>query len=291
MHDDSAGNALGALAGEPVPMATTSVEEVIRKGKRRLRVQRIATVGGAAAVVAVIAASTLFLRPGGSESNVPVASRPTAPSTTNALTGYTAVVMPGTDTALPTSTTPLPPNASTRQSPPSAPTITTTTKLPVSATSGDCGVFFMAPAHTQLLPRNTVNKQFLQAYLTATEHSPIALRPSGNENVDKPDEFLQRVIAEDRNGELVLDVWVHGGTPAEAANASVSQGADCSSPRRKTLADGTVMQLYARGSKGQVLHVFAPSGRTYVLTLIPDTGWPMSEAQLATVADELAKLG
>ncbi|TDQ05081.1 hypothetical protein [Labedaea rhizosphaerae] len=284
MHDDeSAGNALGALAGEPVPMATTSVEDVIRKGKRRLRVQRVATVGGVAAVVAVIAAGTLLFRPDGSGSGVPVASQPTAPST-GALAGYSPVPRaPGPGDV---HTSPIGP-------PPTGTTFTTTTtKLPVGAGVGDrCDAVFLTPAHAPGLPKSTVDQTLLHAYYTTTGHNPVAVRPSGRDTVDRTDGTVQRVVVEDKAGELVLDLSVHGGTPQEAANASLGPAPECATPRRKTLSDGTVMQLYPRGSKAQLLQVFTPSGRTYLLTLIPDIQWPLTEEQLATVADEVAKLG
>jgi hypothetical protein len=286
MHDDeSAGNALGALAREPVPMATTSVEDVIRKGRRRLRVQRVATVGGVAAVVAVIAAGTLLFRPDGSGSGVPVATQPTASSTGNALTGYTPVIRPPGPGDVQTSTIG-PPSSQT--------TVTTTTKLP--ATTGvdnSCGAVFLTPVHPPGLPKGTVAQSLLQAYVTATGHSPIALRPAGRDTGAQPD-AIQRVVVDDKTGQLVLDISVHGGTPEEAADASLGPAPECATPRRKTLPDGTVMQLFGRGSQAQALQVFAPSGRTYLLTLIPDTPdikWPMDEEQLATLADEVAKLG
>ena len=295
MHDDdSAGEALGALAGEPVPMATTTVDEVIRKGKRRLRVQRIATTGGAAVVVAVIAAGTLLLQRGTPQSTVPVASQPTAPSSSNALTGYTPVTPGPPDTDIQASTIAPPATDTGPGPPPSSPILTTTTtRLPtsVTVTGGDCGAVFLSPASMPGLPQKTVDQSFLHAYYTATRHNPVALRPGGRDIADKSTNVVQRVIAEERNGELVLDLWEHSGTPQQAANSALGSAPECMSPRRKTLPDGTVMQLYARGSKAQILHVFAPSGRTYVLTLIPDTGWPMSEEQLAAVADGVAKLG
>ena len=291
MHDDeSAGNALAALAGEPVPMATTSVDEVIRKGKRRLRVQRVATVGGVAAVVAVIAAGTLLLQLGAPGSTVPVASRPSAPTTTNALSGYTPVVPPpgpGGDVRVST----IAPPVSTGEVPPTGPSTTTTTKLPMTQSVDACGAVLLTPAQGLGLPMAKANQSFLQAYFTATRHNPVALRSTDRDGVERPDTVLHRAIIEDKTGELVLDIRAHSGTAQEAANEALGPAPECASPRRKTLADGTVLQLYARGSRAQILQVFAPSGRTYLLSLIPDTGWPMSEEQLAVVGDEVAKLG
>jgi hypothetical protein len=301
MHDDdSAGSALGALADEPVPMAATTVDEVIRKGKRRLRVQRVATVGGVAAVVAVIAAGTLVFRPGSPDSSVPVASRPTSTSA-NALAGYTPVnrTAPAAPTLAVTTTMPLPP-AGTGQVPPpqSQTTITTSTKAPSPAAVIDvntgCTILLYTPRSlTPAISTRTLSERFLSGFVKAVHRKPAGYDTNQNQSYEpKPDDVgAARLIMDDNGGEIVLDLLQHGGSADQAADAAVNVTGDCASPRQKSLPDGTILQLYPRGEKAQMLIVFGPSGRTYVLNVIPDTQWPLSEEQLATIADEVAKLG
>jgi hypothetical protein len=301
MHDDdSAATALGALADEPVPMAATTVEQVIRTGKRRLRVQRVATVGGVAAVVAVIAAGTLVLRPGPPDGGVPVASRPSPTSTAGGLAGYTPVVKtpPGVPTApVTTQTLPLPPATEGQPPPRSQPTITTSTEAPSSAVlganNGCTTLLYTPPNKNAAIPVKTLAQGFLDGFLKAVHRQPAGYDTDQSQaHQPRPDSFgAVRLIMEDNGGEIVLDMLQHAGSAKEAADTAIDATGLCASPLRKTLADGTILQLYPRGEKAQSLIIFGTSGRTYIFNVIPDTQWPLTEEQLATIADEVAMLG
>jgi hypothetical protein len=146
---------------------------------------------------------------------------------------------------------------------------------------------------TSAIPAKTLANGFLNAFVKAIHRRPAGYDTDQTQSYQpKPDSLgALRMIMEDNGGEIVLDLLQHAGSAKEAADTAIDATGQCASPRRKTLADGTILQLYPRGDKAQTLIVFGTSGRTYVLNVIPDTRWPLTEEQLATIADEVAKLG
>lgn len=113
----------------------------------------------------------------------------------------------------------------------------------------------------------------------------------------------------DGPGSIVLRVSRFAGTPRAAADADSARFGDCSALQRRTLSDGTVLQLYPADfgnpeKPSQDVVVYQPSGRNYVVTT---QGWgesdkvdgsvshgrgrlPLDDAGLAAVAELLAKL-
>jgi hypothetical protein len=73
--EETARHALGTLNDEPAPPVRTTLDQVLRRGRRRVFVQRASAVAGVVAVVAVIGVGALSLRP--DPGGVGVATTPT----------------------------------------------------------------------------------------------------------------------------------------------------------------------------------------------------------------------
>ncbi|MDQ3790605.1 MAG: hypothetical protein M3422_25635, partial [Actinomycetota bacterium] len=85
-NDDAARQALRTLTDDPAPPVTTTVDQVLRRGKRRVFVQRAVAIAGVVAVVAAIGAATVLLRSaeeepsgGGVQVAATTAAKPTGP--------------------------------------------------------------------------------------------------------------------------------------------------------------------------------------------------------------------
>ncbi|GAB1511909.1 hypothetical protein [Actinophytocola sp. KF-1] len=287
VDDDAAGRALRTLNDDPAPPVATSIDQVLRRGRRRVFVQRAAAVAGVVAVVAGIGTATVLLRssgePGGG--GVEVAVSTTAPPTpTGPLPGWETIQVDKT----------------------------TCQRKPLQSVPG-------RPPST-LLPQSVVQPAFTSAIesvvgvgTTATEavwedYSPKAQGPRGYLAVEVP--------MDNGNGQLQLEAEVYPGTPAQMADASLFTYGDCKPPARHVMPDGTVLQLfqpnpYHPEQPMQHLQVYRPDGRMYVITaagwsdadLVPLGGGgytveggrgklPVTQQQLADIATGLvAKLG
>jgi hypothetical protein len=169
-----------------------------------------------------------------------------------------------------------------------------------------------------LPPRKAVTDTFLDAVGDAAARPTLV--DSGWEKYSpktgSPRGFLDvNVDMGDGPGSIQLEVDRFGGTPQAAADADIGVYADCSSPARTTLADGTVLQLeqpdfHNPEQPMQHLRVYQPNGRLYVVTsagygksdmrpvgggAYTDTGGrgrlPVDDAGIAEIALALAELG
>lgn len=293
MHDDDSGGALlRKLADAPVPAARTTAGEVIAKGKRRLRLQRMAAVGSAVAVVAVIAAGTLILRPGGENGSVPLATHPSATSTSSALAGYTpvAAITPVIATNGPPTG---PASTTTVPGPSSTDTATTTyeTSVPPSGQVMLCMPGDGVPSSfAKLRPENEVEQLFVDGIVAATRSKPAAVKQEQWQPEPRVHMAFGLITAAVGGGMIELAAKTHGGTAREAADADAQGDPACAQLRRKTMPDGTVLQLSPR-QQAQYLQIYAPSGRSYALTVTAEHGWPVSEEGLAVIGDSIARAG
>jgi len=240
--DDAARHALHTLNDEPAPPVATSLDQVLRRGRRRVFVQRAGAVAGAVAVVAAIGATTILLRgagdAGGDRVQVAASATPTAPSTV----WETQPVEEGT-----CEQNPLPDVPGT-------------------------------PPETLLL-QDVVEGAYFGAIDEVIEPAVDPAVPGWEEHSAKaggPRGYLAaKIPVDDAYGELQLEAVVFPGTPTQMADASLYSYGDCLPPARRTLADGTVMQLYQADVRDpeqpvQHLQVYRPDGRMYVLTAV---GW------------------
>jgi hypothetical protein len=284
--DDAARDALRTLTDDPAPPATTTIDEVLRRGRRRVFVQRASAVAGVVAVVAAIGVAAVLLRPGEPGGGVHVAQSTTAlPTPTGPLPGWRTIEIDESDCK----------------------------KTPVIHVPG-------TPPDS-LLPQAVVHPAFISAVEAVTGrgvsanteqwvmYSPKANGPRGYIEVEVP--------MANGNGQLQLEAYVYGGTPTAMADASLYSYGDCKPPARRTLDDGTVLQLFQRNAfnpeqPSQHLQIWRPDGRQYVITsagwsqadMVPVEGstafsieggrgdLPTDDAQLAEIATKLvANLG
>jgi hypothetical protein len=269
--EDTARGALQSLTEEPAPPVTTTLDEVVRRGRRRVFVQRTSAVAGVVGVVAAIGVGAMVLRPGG---GTEVADGPTV-----ALPGWETVDLSGRNCLSPEKTLPEP--------------------------------------DVPLLPEETVKTAFINSVKDVTKQAPV--RATSNWTPDTgefppPRGYVSVEVPMDGgNGQLLLETGRHGGTPPQAAEETIGEFGICEEVYRRTLPDGTVLQLfpvndYVRNMPDQALQVYRPDGREYIVTAAgysqaesdPITfkngetpvgkgrgKLPTTEAQLATIAETL----
>lgn len=251
--DNAARNALRTLNDDPAPPVATTVDQVLRRGRRRVFVQRASAVAGVVAVVAAIGVTAVLVRQGApGDGGVQVAESTTAPpAPTGPLPGWRTMEI----------------DASTcKQNP----------LINVPGTPPDT-----------LLPEVLVTAAFtgaieavrgpLAGAATAQweEYSPKAEGPRGYVEAEVP--------MDNGNGQLQLEAQVYGGTPTARADAELYAYGDCRPPARHVLADGTVLQMFQADTRSpeqptQHLRVYRPDGRVYIVTA---AGW--SEADMVPV--------
>lgn len=286
--DDSARDALLTLNDDPAPPVATSLDQVLRRGRRRVFLQRASTVAGVVAVVAAIGVTTVLLR--GTED-----------------AGEDRVQVAATTPAKPKPAGPLPGWET----------------IPIDEVTCKPAVPDNVPgkAPGSLLPQNVVAPAFTSAIEAVVTPDMIPLSTDWEEHSPKVDGPRGYVVAEipmgNGNGQIQLEAYTYPGTPTRMADASLYTYGDCKAPARRTLGDGTVMQLYQADfvhpeQPMQHLQIYRPDGREYVLTA---AGWseqdyvpskygeggfieggrgrlPATQEQLAAIAEHMVtKLG
>lgn len=267
--DGAAHRALRTLNDDPAPPITTTIDEVLRRGRRRVFVQRAAAVAGAVAVVAAIGVMAVLLRPAEQSGGGVQVADSTTPT------------MPTAPTAPTTSTAPASPEGA----------LPGWQLMPIDEVA--CKVNPLPKLHgtppDALLPQAVVQPAFNEAVESITgavanvgdaiwmDHSPKANGPRGYLVVEIP--------MDNGNGQLQLEAEVYPGSPEEMADASLYSYGDCKPPSRRVLDDGTVLQLfqadfYNPEQPTQHLQVYRPDGRIYVVTA---AGW--SEADMVPVGE------
>lgn len=286
--DDAARRALQTLTGEPAPPAKTTVEQVLRRGRRRVLVQRAGAVAGVVAVVAAIGVGAILLR--SDNSGVRVAggdpTRPPTTQTTMPVPGWTPVAIP----------------AGGENSP-----------------KGCMQPYVNLPpeADVWLMPQSTVMNAFSFAAEDVIGEPPASANAQWLSESEKHDNAPRGYInleirMHNGFGQLQLEAFRFGGTPEQVANASITVYGQCGEPFRTTLADGTVLQLYPlddrdKEAPSQHVQIYRPDGRAYVITsagwsskdMIPIDGGaggmrlgggrgavPVNEVQLADIAQK-----
>ena len=291
--DNAARHALQTITDDPVPPVATTVDQVLRRGRRRVFVQRAAAAAGVMAVVAAIGVGAMLLRPGG---GVQVGdSDPAGPP------GLTTTVSPPTSKPSLTPPTPLLPGG----------TSWAPVEMPADADSGSGCVQMEQPppdSAVALLPEDTVKHAFSNA-VAETITQPVSLTSSWQEHSPKqggaPSGFIEGVVVMDGgDGGLQLEALRFGGTPVEYADWSRRSYGNCDPPWRRVLDDGSVLQLFQVDDFNakkpmQHLQIFRPDGRMYIITSIGITEsnadgsgkmrgtWPVGSAGLGDIAERL----
>jgi hypothetical protein len=239
--DSAARRALQTLTDEPAPPVTTTLDQVLRRGRRRVFVRRTGTVAAAVLMVATIGVGAVLLRPGAPRDDVQVATSTVAPP-------------PTVDGPLPGWAYVGPPDGQCEHGPgtslPEAP------KIP-------------------LLPVEVVEKAFTNAIERVTGDVPTTVGRYWLENSPKHDApagyLTSEVPMSNGNGQLQLEAYSYGGTPTEMADASIDAYGLCTRPARQVLDDGTILQLYTVNvitpeQPTQPLQIYRPDGREYIVT-------------------------
>jgi hypothetical protein len=267
--DNTTRQALQTLNDEPGPPVATTLDDVVRRGRRRVLVQRVSAVAAVAAVVAGIGVGAVLLRSGDQHGGVQVGST-TEPSATSALPGWQVVDMPADMTVV----GPDDCRWKSGQSPPAPP------KTEIVVPRWEVLVSAVEQVDGKLLanPPSTAPDDWWK------------FAPSTADDVGRGGTHVG-IATGDGTGQLILDAAFYGGTPEQAADSSVVVFGNCGPPSRRVLADGTVLQLYPVHTNlpqpTQFVYMFRPSGYTYRLISAGETELPVTETQLAAIAEEL----
>jgi hypothetical protein len=242
--DDAARHALHTLNDDPAPPVATSLDQVLRRGRRRVFTQRVSAVAGAVAVVAAIGATAILLR--GSED-----------------AGGDRVQVAATTSATPTEPT------------------TVWETQPVDAETCKQNPLHNVPGKPpeSLLPKSVVEPAFTDAIVDVAHPNLVPLSADWQEyspKVNGPRGYIAvEIPMGDDYGQLQLEAAVFPGTPTQVADASLYAYGDCKAPSRRTLVDGTIMQLFQADRRdpeqpSQHLQIYRPDGRMYIVTA---AGW------------------
>jgi hypothetical protein len=251
MWDDerSAGVALRTLIDEPAPPPLTTLDEILRRGRRRVLTQRLSVLVLVVVLVTAVSGGVAWLssltttRPA---DPIVVADVPPWPEN---LTGWDLVTAP----------------------------------------SCEATAYSPAPGDAPIPPESRVNVAFAESVseVTGTEatlrYSVWEPPTRGYSEVDVP---LDRTGAK---GSVWLMAMSGAATaPVQAADADAGRYGTCTVPMRRMLASGVVMQLYAPDFRSplapvQHLRAYLPDGRLYEVS---SAGW--SRDDLVAVAAEPA---
>lgn len=246
--EDSTRRAFRTLTDEPAPPVTTTVDQVLRRGRRRVFAQRAGATAGVMAVVAAIGVGTVVLR-GGPAEDLQIADSTTPPATTTTSAG---ALPPGWREV------PMPPGVDK---------------------SGENCLDMNAPTlprepDLELLPEERVADAYRSAIVEVTGDQPVPVSSEWMANSPKHDSPRGYIVNEfPETGQLQLEAGRYGGTPAQIAEAMVTGYGNCEGPSRYVAEDGTVLQLYELDSIGplvpiQHLQVYRPDNRFYIITSV-----------------------
>ncbi|WAL66912.1 hypothetical protein ORV05_03670 [Amycolatopsis cynarae] len=278
MNDDETREALQTLLDEPAPPARTGLEDVVRRGRRRVLARRLGSAAAVLAVVAGVGIASTSLR--------------ATPETVQSASGGAS--LPGWQTV-------------------NVPAIVVIPKGDLTLGEAEkVGPVCRSSAQTSVsvegttLPEQTVVQAFVQAVAAA---APGAKVVQTHLFWEAPTRGMLRadITSQKSAGGIDLMADRYRGTAQQAADADAHADGNCSSPQRRTLPNGVVLQLYSpQLLKGDVqvqsLRVYGPNGRLYVLNMrssltgggnVVHSGpgaFPLLEAQFAQVGTRLAEL-
>jgi hypothetical protein len=279
--DDRTRAALRAIADAPAPPSLTTLEHVMRRGRRRALVQRGATVAAAIGVIAAIGVGGVLLRSA-------TEGRGVAPADP------------------PSSTAPSDPAG-----PPELERIPGWEFVHIGTERQDIcpGLLDAADArNVPLPPRDLVETGFADAVRQQTGSHPETAVGTWGDTLPYPMGTVGAVVEMGTGPGIVdLEVAAVKATPEKAADDAIITGG-CAPPLRKTLPDGTVLQLYQPEFEDenpkqlkQLASVFRADGWRFELWMESHgkppyvdsrsrVRLPLDSAQLAGVAESLGRL-
>lgn len=244
------------------PPVHTALDDVVRRGRRRLRNRRLGATLGVVAVVAGVGVTTSVLRsslPGGMPANqLSAASTSSVVSTT---TGWTSSA--------------------------------------AKTNSQDCANGLSVPGEPKFDPVDVdrVNKTLLSALqkfapkaTSKITRSSILHKPASGDSVLAS--TWADVVDAGGGGSVYIEIHGFSGTPTQAADSERFVDGECTPSQRRLMPDGTVLQLYAPlsydpGHPSQALRVYTPTHRLYVITAegFASTDWTqVASAEPGTLA-------
>jgi RNA polymerase sigma-70 factor (sigma-E family) len=243
-------DAYRAELGEPAPAPHTSVDDVMRRGRRRVFAQRATGVMGVLLAVAGIGVGASTLSAGPSTPLPPADTiTTTTPTTVRAEVGWPRLNEPSRTPTLKVSQMPgIPPLPCEQQGTPQL--------------GGWAGII-EAPG--------TVRAAFEQAISGPAHPDVTPPRNPGERN-------NYALWANTGHGSIWLRAGTFTGSPLAHADDQKWATGDCVAPKRHVLANGTVIQLHVvrEGmpvpTLTQLLMIYTPAGRTYQILLSNHSG-------------------
>jgi hypothetical protein len=281
--DDQLRDALRSVVEAPAPPARTTLERVVQRGRRRVLVQRGAAVAAVIGVVAAIGVGGVLLRSATAGQGVRPAGTSLSPAPASAAPPPRMKLLPGWTWA----------------------------PMPTTPGEGGDGCADYLSGHPEgtleRVPPDT--EDFVRGFFIDAVREQAGIEPK-DAGWQPGHNILEFEIERDGNdGFFELTIDSYGGSADKAADADAASTLDCDPPQRRTLDDGTILQLYSVEAGGGVaarrdVAVYLPGGRYYLLS-VGDVGgqgedaWsvaggrgpmPLDDTELADVARTLADL-
>ena len=277
--------------GQSPPPVHTALDDVVRRGRRRLRTRRLGATVGVVAVVAGVGIATSVLR----------VNLPAGPPANQVNAASSATTMPTW-------------------------TLATTEPPATHSDSNSCSNGPIVPGETKAaaVDMDNLNRALIDTlHQVAPKASVKITRSTAVRQAASGDQLLGStwadVIDGGGAGSVYVEVHAFSGIPTAAADNEKFVNGGCAVPQRRVLSDGTVMQLYAVGNyrpahPSQTLRVYTPAHRLYVITAegfassdwtsvpnepdtlaVPDAAGrhslPLTESQLGAIGERVAALG
>jgi hypothetical protein len=234
------------VTDQTAPPVHTQLEDVVRQGRRQVQHRRIGATLGVVVVVTGIGISAAVLRgiPNPADDGTVVSSSITGTATTtSAMPGWTRVLVEAQ-------------------------------KSGMSGCAG--GVSLPSRAKTTTVDGAVVSKVLVSSLTTAAPNAKVRITQSSWPPDDpKPTGSLGStwvdVIDSGGGGSVYMYATGYAGAASDAADDQAYVDGVCTPPMRKTLTDGSVLQLYTpeeydKAHPSQELRVFTPAHHVFVLT-------------------------
>lgn len=276
--DNAARRALRQLGEEAGPPLVTRLDDVVRRGRRRMLVQRVGTVAAVVAVVAGIGVGAVLLRSGDLSGGVRVGDPPTsAPTSAPPVPTWRKVGLPRDVTVLADGYCRAGSNEERMASPDGQPVLSLTTLQQALIGATRSAAVPMVDSDVSVM--------------IGGPEGPVA----GEDVVPRASAWVA-VPTKKGTGRLLLEASLYGGTPEQAADAAIVEYGNCEPPYRRVMADGTVLQLYPvyvdPQQPTQSIHIYRPDGQLYRLVSVGAVDLPVDQRQFRAVAEQLvANLG
>lgn len=297
---------LRTLVEGPAPVSTTTLDTVVRRGRRRVWARQAGTGLGVLAVVGVVGAGMMVLRPA-------------SPDRIETATPQTTVDWPRIDARSQVPPTTFQPGMSAPLPPGRTLVDATSCYQLVPETRTKSG-----PGKADLTPQS--RQAFAEAARVVAQPAEVGDLIQDNSRAaatklpfDGYYRYDADVTDSHGTGSVSIMAGIFTGDPVKAADERAFDLSNCEPPQRKVLPDGTVLQLYSLQasepfqSLSRSVYVFRPGGKLYEVRMqnwgSPDFApnpvqaqypyrigagrhtLPLTEVQLAGIAERIALFG